>query len=87
MQKLRRGIEYGVCVKCLVPFVKKVPFFHKKVPFLANIEHCCKFLEYALVVELIIQNDELTENERSDCFCNYNESRRSIKCTPGRAET
>ena len=25
-----------------------VPFFHKKVPFLANIEHCPKFLEYAL---------------------------------------
>ena len=25
-----------------------VPFFHKKVPFLANIENCSKFLEYAL---------------------------------------
>ena len=25
-----------------------VPFFHKKVPFLANNECCPKFLEYAL---------------------------------------
>ena len=24
------------------------PFFHKKLPFLANIERCHKFLEYAL---------------------------------------
>ena len=33
------------------PFSKKVPFFHKKVSFLANIEHCPKFLEYALTVD------------------------------------
>ena len=25
-------------------------FFHKKLPFLANIERCPKFLEYALLV-------------------------------------
>ena len=29
-------------------FSKKVPFFHKKVLFLANIACCPKFLEYAL---------------------------------------
>ena len=31
------------------PFSKKVPFFHKKVPFLANIERSPKFLEYPLL--------------------------------------
>ena len=31
------------------PF-SNVHFFHKKVPFLANIECCPKFLEYALLV-------------------------------------
>ena len=29
-------------------FFKKVTFFDKKVPFLVNIEHCPKFLEYTL---------------------------------------
>ena len=29
-------------------FFKKVPFFHKRVPFLANVERCSKFLEYVL---------------------------------------
>ena len=33
-------------------FIKKVSFFHKKVPFLANMEHCPKFLEYALYNKL-----------------------------------
>lgn len=39
------------------------------------------------VVELIIENDEFTENERSDCLHNCNESRKSMEYTPGRAET
>ena len=30
-------------------FSKKCPFVYKKVPFLANIECCPKFLKYALV--------------------------------------
>ena len=38
----RRGEIFGAL------FSKKVAFFHKKVPFLANIECCPKFLEYAL---------------------------------------
>ena len=29
---------------------KKEPFFHKKVPLLANIERCPKLLEYALMI-------------------------------------
>ena len=33
-------------------FSKKVPFFYKNVPFLANIERCPKFLEYALVTHI-----------------------------------
>ena len=33
-------------------FQKKCPFFHKNVPFLANIERCSKFLEYALVTDI-----------------------------------
>lgn len=32
-------------------FSKKVLFFHKNIPFLANIECCRKFLEYALTCE------------------------------------
>ena len=36
-------------VKFLGPFFqKKCLFFHKKVPFQANIEDCPKFLKYAL---------------------------------------
>ena len=30
-------------------FSRKVPYFHEKVPFLANIERCPKFLEYVLL--------------------------------------
>ena len=46
---LRKGIENGGGGETFGgPFSKKVPFFHKKVPFLANIERCSKFLEYVL---------------------------------------
>ena len=31
-------------------FQQKYSFFHKKVPFPTNIQHCPKFLEYALSV-------------------------------------
>ena len=31
------------------PFFQKSALFHKKVPFLANIKRCPKFLEYALL--------------------------------------
>ena len=44
---LRKGIEQrGEIFGAL--FSEKVPFFLKKKPFLANIECCPKFLEYAL---------------------------------------
>ena len=33
-----------------------VPFFRKKVPFLANIKRCPKFLQYALLNTLIKNN-------------------------------
>ena len=44
-ETLRKGIELG---EGRVRFL--VPFFHIKVPFLANIECCPKFLEYALSI-------------------------------------
>ena len=31
-------------------FFQKNAFFHKNVPFLANIECCPKFIEYALLI-------------------------------------
>ena len=44
----RKGIKEGVCVREFwCPFSKKkVLFFHEKLPLLANIEPCPKFLEY-----------------------------------------
>ena len=38
-------------VKCWDPFLKKLPFFHKKVPFLVNNKRYPKFLEYALQIQ------------------------------------
>ena len=53
----------GVGVNFLVPFFqkkcffhKKVPFSHKKVFFLANIERCPKFLEYSLAMNFFIHS-------------------------------
>ena len=45
---LEKGLNRGVGEIFGALFSKKVPFFHKKMPFLANIERCPKFLEYAL---------------------------------------
>ena len=42
-------------------FFKKVNFFHQKVPFLANIECCPKFLEYAMHCEYT-ETREIREN-------------------------
>ena len=40
--------QAGGLVKLFVPFFIKSALFHKKVPFLANIERCPKFLEHSL---------------------------------------
>ena len=50
---LEKGLNVCVCVGGGGLFSKNVPIFHKKVPFLANIEGYPKFLEYALTVKLI----------------------------------
>ena len=52
---LEKGLKGGEGVKFLVPFFfKKKSFFYKKVPFLANIKCCPKFLEYACLLILWI---------------------------------
>ena len=43
---LEKGLNRGGGFGAL--FSKKVHFFHKQVPLIANIECCPKFLEYAL---------------------------------------
>ena len=48
---LKKGLNRGRAGGC--PFFKKVSFFHKKVPFLVNIERCPKFLEYALTIVFV----------------------------------
>ena len=56
LKYLGKGLSRGVGVSFLRPFFfsKKVPFFHKKVPFQANIERCPVFLEYALYIIQIL---------------------------------
>ena len=44
---LEKGLSRGR-VKFLGLFFQKSPFFHKEVPFLANMKHCRKVLEYVL---------------------------------------
>ena len=48
-------------VTFLEHFFKKVNFFHQKVPFLANIECCPKFLEYAMHCDYT-ETREIREN-------------------------
>ena len=53
VKHLEKGLIRGVCEILKPVFLKKCPFI-KKGPFLANIERCPKFLEYAqgMVVSL-----------------------------------
>ena len=44
-EHFQKGLN-GEGMKFGGPFFRKVSFFHEKVSFLANIEHCPKFLEY-----------------------------------------
>ena len=45
-QNTSKGLNRGL--KFFGSFSQKIALFHRNVPFLANIERCSKFLEYAL---------------------------------------
>ena len=45
-QNSSKGLNRGT--KFFGPFSQKSALFHRNVPFLANMERCSKFLEYAL---------------------------------------
>ena len=47
---LEKGLKRGGRVKFMGPFFKKSALFHKKMPLLANIKCCPKFLEYAQLI-------------------------------------
>ena len=46
------GLNKGGGVKLLKLFFKNSALFHKNVSFLASIEHCPKFLEYTLIINI-----------------------------------
>ena len=49
-KRLEKGLNKGGDAIFGDFFSKKGPVFHKKLPFLANMKCCLKFLEYALMV-------------------------------------
>ena len=61
-QNTSKGLNRGL--KFFGSFSQKIALFHRNVPFLANIERCSKFLEYALHALIYSKKNHIFANEQ-----------------------
>ena len=61
-QNTSKGLKRGS--KFFGSFSQKSALFHRNVPFLANIERCSKFLEYALHALIYSKKNHIFANEQ-----------------------